>query len=694
MRAFLALFLNILVFFSLSAANQLPFHSVKNINEFVHFADSSIILEDKESKLTFQEVLELDNSEFSPTNSDIPYMDFTKSTFWMKLNLKHDTSDAESYYIQLARPLTNIVNLYIFNEHNELIKAYNAGDDLPFYSRPYQNKKFVFPYKFGPNVKLKLLIQAKSDGEILKLPIKIWDVQAFTQYNANENFYYGLYYGFISFVIILFTFFGIALRQRIYFFFVSYVILFGLFQFSLDGFSYKFLWSNNPYLGNHSILIFAALSMLSLLFYANQFLLFSKAKKWFYRTYQVFCGLVIICFINSLTTGFLYEITFPILNLISFLCTTLFFIGIYLRYRSGNNPGIAIALAFAFLWIGAICFILSNVNIIPSEFLATNALKIASAIEIAFLSISLAARYRRTQTEKIEAEKAANKILKEINELKEEQTEKLEKQVAERTTEIKSKNIALEIKNKEVFNSITYAKRLQDALLPSDELRNANFKESSIFFLPKDIVSGDFYWMETTPEHIYFAVADCTGHGVPGAMVSVVGFNALNRCINELHLKEPAKILDKLTELVEHTFENTVSVVSDGMDICLCRWDYKSELVFAGAFNPLYLIRNNDIEEIKGDKQPIGKFVKRTDFKSHKIHLTKGDSIILFSDGYADQFGGPKGKKLKYTGFKEQLLSGNKLPIDEFNSHLSTFFNEWKGDEEQIDDVCVMTVRF
>ena len=691
-------FLGLICLFSfipnIQANSLIKYASVKNIQKFLHLADSSIILKDKDSELKYLDVLNKNESEFEKSNSNVPFMDFTTSTYWMKLNLIHDTSVTERYYIELARPLTNIVNLYIFDENKQLLEVYKSGDDLPFSFRPIQNRKFIFPYQFKPNSKVTFIIQTKSDGEILKLPIKIWNAQAFSQFSSNENFAFGFYYGFISLVVILFTFFGVALREKIYFFFVSYVVLMGMFQFSLDGFSYKTLWPNNPYLGSHSILMLAALSMMALLSYANQFLEFYKESKIFMGIYKFFFGVVVVCFFTSLMSGSIYELTFPILNGVSFICTTLFFIGIYLRYKSGNKPGVEITLAFAFLWFGAIFFILSNVNIIKSDFLATNSLKIASGIEIMFLSISLAARYRTTQIEKIKAERSTNKILKEINSLKEEQTERLETQVLERTQEIENKTIILQEKNKEIINSITYAKRLQDALLPSKKIQEGCFRESSIFFAPKDIVSGDFYWIDTSKDYVFFAVADCTGHGVPGALVSVVGFNALNRCINEKKLTNTGEILDNLTDLVEHTFANTTNVVSDGMDICLCRWDYKDELTFSGAFNPLYIIRNNELSEIKGNKQPIGKFIKRTEFSTHTLKLEKGDSIILFSDGFADQFGGERGKKLKYSNFKDVLVTANKLPTDEFQSYLSTFLKDWMGSEEQIDDICIMKVQF
>lgn len=667
-------------------------------NSSTHLANKAWILEDKDDTLDIVEILKLNSlqdvsSSFLPL-SEVPYMDFTTSAFWMELRVQNSEDFEKDFILELARPLTNQVDLYILNEQNKILKEFHTGDDFIFEQRAYEYRKFVFPVEFKPHEAYRILVRTKSDGEILKLPMKFWSKEGFTEFVSKENFFLGLYYGFISLVVILFTFFGIALREKIYFFFVSYVFIMGMFQLSLDGFAFEFLWPHSSYFGNHSILIFAAISMLSLLAYANQFLEFYKEKRWFTNLCNFFFGLVTFFLITSFLTGWIYEITYPLLNVVSFIITSFFFVGIYLRYKSGHKPGIEVTLAFAFLWIGAISFILSNVNIIESEFLATNSLKIASAVEIALLSISLASRYRKTQNDKLIAEQESVERLEQINKLKSEQTETLEKEVKLRTQEVVAQNAQLETQNREIIQSINYAQRLQGAILPSKKLMEAVFKDFDIYFRPKDIVSGDFYWMETTKEYTYFAVADCTGHGVPGALVSVVGYNALNRCINELNLTDPGEILDKLTILVEHTFDNADSIVSDGMDICLCRWDNKNELVYSGAFNPLYLFRNNEFEEVKANRQPIGKFIKREPFISHTIQLIDGDQIFLFSDGYLDQFGGERGKKLKSKGFREHLISAAEKTENSFNENLDESFNNWRMKNEQIDDVCILRVGF
>jgi serine phosphatase RsbU (regulator of sigma subunit) len=259
---------------------------------------------------------------------------------------------------------------------------------------------------------------------------------------------------------------------------------------------------------------------------------------------------------------------------------------------------------------------------------------------------------------------------------------------------IESQKKIVDQKNQEITDSITYAKRIQDAILPPSIDLNKSLKEGFVYYKPKDIVAGDFYWLEKVGDIVLYAAADCTGHGVPGAMVSVVCNNALNRAVREYELINPALILDKVRELVIETFEKSNEQVKDGMDIALCSINFKTnKLQFSGANNPIYIIRNGVVLETKGDKQSIGNFSGLTPYTLHEIDIESGDSIYTFTDGYPDQFGGPKGKKLKYKPFKELLLSMSSKSMDEQHTVLSEAFDSWKGEMEQIDDVCVIGVR-
>ncbi len=270
------------------------------------------------------------------------------------------------------------------------------------------------------------------------------------------------------------------------------------------------------------------------------------------------------------------------------------------------------------------------------------------------------------------------------------------------TSKIKAQKLLLEVKSKEVTDSIKYAKRIQSAILPSSKTIKEYLPNSFIFYKPKDIVAGDFYWLESKNDTVLFAVADCTGHGVPGAMVSVICNNGLNRSVREYGLINPSDILNKTREIVISEFEKSDEDVRDGMDIALCSIKYKVEskksqttaiLQYAGANNPLWIVRDHELIDIRPDKQPIGKHFKNSSFTPHSIELKKGDTIYIFSDGYADQFGGPKGKKFMYKPFKNLLLSIQDKDMDDQKEILEQRFNEWKGNLEQVDDVCVIGIR-
>ncbi len=252
----------------------------------------------------------------------------------------------------------------------------------------------------------------------------------------------------------------------------------------------------------------------------------------------------------------------------------------------------------------------------------------------------------------------------------------------------------VEEKQKEIIDSITYAKRLQRAILSTPESITQHIPSNFLLYKPKDIVAGDFYFFETNGEHIFLAAADCTGHGVPGAMVSVVCSNALTRSVKEFGLTDPGKILDKTRELVLDTFKKSGEDVKDGMDISLCSFQKGTKTIkWAGAYNPLWYTSNNTMVEIKADKQPIGLSEHAKPFSTHTIQLETNDMFFLFTDGYADQFGGEKGKKFKYNNFEKLLLENINLPLNEQSNLLDTTFENWRGVLEQIDDVCVIGVR-
>lgn len=265
--------------------------------------------------------------------------------------------------------------------------------------------------------------------------------------------------------------------------------------------------------------------------------------------------------------------------------------------------------------------------------------------------------------------------------------------------EIQLQKFVIEEKNKDIIDSIRYAKRLQETILPPEQLVQHVLGEHFVFYKPKDIVSGDFYWVEKlNDDEFLVAAVDCTGHGVPGAIMSIVAHNLLNQTVKEHGITQPGMMLNMmLSGLMEALrIKQDEGTATDGMDLSLCRINRKTrQLDYAGAFNPLYLVRNGELTEIKADKASIGRhaFENNQTFTNHQITLLPGDNIYMFSDGYADQFGGEKGKKFRRKNFSELLVQSSLLPMAEQGKQLSETFYRWKGEFEQVDDILVIGIR-
>ena len=291
------------------------------------------------------------------------------------------------------------------------------------------------------------------------------------------------------------------------------------------------------------------------------------------------------------------------------------------------------------------------------------------------------------------------------------QNDRLEQQVRERTHELEVANTEIEAQRdfaryqrdqiaqhqKSIMDSIQYAQTIQNSLLPSSHILKTKLPEHFILFKPRDIVSGDYYWFSEQEKHYYVAAADCTGHGVPGAFMSMLGMALMNEIINKYPDIDPDSLLNELRSQIIETLhqKGDPSAAKDGMDMVVCKVDRNnSRMLFAGANNSLYLVRGKELTEYKTDKMPVSIHLVMHPFTSHEINLKPGDSVYLFSDGYADQFGGPRGKKFKYQPFKRLLISISEKEMHEQGLQLDREFEQWKGDADQVDDVVVIGLKF
>ena len=276
-------------------------------------------------------------------------------------------------------------------------------------------------------------------------------------------------------------------------------------------------------------------------------------------------------------------------------------------------------------------------------------------------------------------------------------TRKLLKEKEQALELIAKQKIELELREKEITDSLIYAQRIQEALLPSESYFRKHFESSFIFFRPKDIVSGDFYWIGEKGDKVFVVAADCTGHGVPGALMSMIGLEIIDKTINDDNIEIPSRILAVLDKGLEKTFsreKNIGTIIRDGMDVGLCVIDKKRrKVIFSGAFFPLYLIRNNSLIEIKGDKIIIGMNQEGLTYSDHELDLMENDIFYLFSDGYVDQFGGSERKKFMYRRFRYLLLTIHNFPVNDQKSILEDNIKTWMGGNNQVDDIMVIGFR-
>lgn len=278
-------------------------------------------------------------------------------------------------------------------------------------------------------------------------------------------------------------------------------------------------------------------------------------------------------------------------------------------------------------------------------------------------------------------------------------------------TEIENQKHIVDKRNKDITDSLNYARRIQQAIFKTSVRLEKYFAESFILFIPKDIVSGDFYWVKSKDEQVLFAVADCTGHGVPGAFMSIIGIYGLNNLVSEFNLSNPGEILNEMNSLFKNSIDQSEGAeIFDGMDICLCLYNPATkELNYAGANLPLHILRANSkpqpsshivhnnnhfsLYQVKPNKQPIGYIFEESNYVTHGIQLMEGDILYLFTDGFADQFGGLYRKKFRYQEIRKLLCDIATKPLKEQHSVLEETFRKWKGDNIQVDDMSFMGVK-
>ncbi|MDX2360227.1 MAG: 7TM diverse intracellular signaling domain-containing protein [Crocinitomicaceae bacterium] len=659
---------------------------------------SQFTLYESEEDLTFVEFIDQRlQLEQKKLERSIENLDFTSSHFYIYFRIENQTKETKQLVLETARPITNGVHLKSILEG----KMVESGDGIPFSRKSIRSNKSVLPIELQPGQRELYILELSSDGEIISLPMIFWEKDKFEINERSHQFSIGIFYGIFLFVIIIYTTFYVLLKDRLFFLYTAYVLFSGLLQFALDGYIHEFVLTSGGYTTQHSVIFIAGITVWFALRYATRYLALEGRLR---KIALGFSGIVLITVGLSLIPGKIYEICYPLINGFSLLAV-IFLLLVAIRVRKHNASISRLFLLGLFsLLVGAVIFILGNFSVIDYPALTQNSLKAGTLVEIICLSILMAGKYKSLQDEK---EKAQLQLLSEMeakNILIEETNVRLESEVKERTSEIEQQRKLLKTKNEDFVSSIKYAERIQSALLSNEQKFKSHLPNSFVIFRPKDIVSGDFYWIEhidpaeSWPEGLtVYATADCTGHGVPGAFVSIICNNLLKLGKTHKDVNSPGEALDFVDREINSTLNTQYSdeQIRDGMDVALCAIDRHSmTLNFAGANSKVYISRKGELIEVKGDRKAIGNtHDDKSGFNTSTVPIESGDILYTFSDGIVDQFGGPQHKKFGTKRLKELLLTATSLSLEEQQRAINDAFDQWKQDEEQIDDVLFIGVQ-
>lgn len=551
----------------------------------------------------------------------------------------------------------------------------------------------------GESDTLYLRVLLSDESLLSDLTFTVSTHQSVLQKDRLKRLVFGIFVGIMLIMILYHIPLYVKARETSYLYYILYILAFLIFFINKEGYIYEI----TPRFTSAPVNIF--LLEIFLLF----FLLFGRSYLDTRNTLQSWDTILLLAvwftvggLILSFTilvlqgTGVFVPVFIQLgglaINIVSAIGSLfLAIVPAMILTRENFQPARYFLFANLFLILGI------GVNYALTDYsLGKHSLELGVTLQILTFSIGLGERINLLKKSKEIAQRRIIDQLRENAALKDKVNRELEDKVKERTFEIQAQKEQIEKQNKEIKYSFDYAKKIQSTVLPRNEVFDNLFGEHFIFFKPRDIVSGDFYWISQKDHHIFLTAADCTGHGVPGSLMSMLGITMLHEIVNEKNIIHSDEILNQLRLSIARTLkqEGKIGEQKDGIDMALVIYDTRGrKLEFSGANNPVYIIRNGEMMEYKGNNMPVAYYDNMTDFTRYTIDVKQGDRVYMFTDGFPDQFGGPQGKKFKYRPFKDLLLEVHERPMEEQQRILNLIFDEWKGDLSQIDDVLVIGLR-
>ncbi len=682
------------------------------------------IYKDSSKTLNFEQVQAIPIENFTRSAVDAPSLGFSKANYWVIFGLQNNNEETSEWFLEFNYPLIDHIDLYYLDD-NEQWQKMESGDKMPFSTRLISYRNVILPIRQAPGEKRTYYVRIETESSV-QLPLVLYNSAALQGDIANTELFFGVFYGTLLIMLIYNLVLYFAIKNISYLYYCLYTFIYGIAQASLWGHPVHYFWGDAIWWANAVTPIGICAGITTATLFSIHFL---DTKRFVPKLNKVLWALVIIFAIETLICFFLpYIIAIHIATYSILLTSIILLVAGVIVWIAGNRAAQYFVIAWTVFLFGLAMVALIALGVVPNIPILRNSTLIGTMVQVVLLSFALADRVNTIRRDKEKAQALSLQAAKENERIIREQNEMLEKKVKERTSELQQKQEEIMVQNEELHQqqeeilaqrdfigqkntelneindqmkqSIQYASKIQKALLPTEEVIKKHVQDCFILYIPRDVVSGDFYWFSQIEGKLFFAAVDCTGHGVPGAFMSMIGHTILSEIVNENRIFDPARILEMLHEGIVKALKQHESGNTDGMDVCLCRVEPQSDgqhfdLTFAGAKRQLYIFQNKEISEIKGDRFTVGgtQLVQEVNFENHHLQLTKGDCIYLSTDGFIDtpnpdreKFGSEKFKTRLLTYAKENMFLQKKFMHEELKFH--------KRGAVQRDDITLMGIRF
>ncbi|MCU0436489.1 MAG: SpoIIE family protein phosphatase [Raineya sp.] len=711
--------------FSLESFGQQKIFEIPAEFSYVNISKFLYVFEDSTKKMDLKDILAIDDNRLKNIKTDDPTYGFKKSNFWIKVTLKNTQNSPQNLFLEFDYPLFDRVDIFSQDTQGNWINTQKTiGDKVPFKDRTIFYRNSIFNINLIPQETRTYFLKIDTESSI-QFPTYLYASKELSNHISNTEMLFGMFYGILLIMGIYNLVLYFAIQNRSYLYYFVYIFFYGLAQASLNGHSFQHLWPNSLWWANAVVPIGLTSGSVGAILFMISFL---NTEKYLPRFNKVIWGFVML-FTGFTLLGFFLEYRIAV----KIGTATMVFLGFFelivglVVWRAGNRSAGYFVVSWAFFLIGVSVLAIMSAGLLPNHpFLRVFHL-IGAMFQVVGLSFALADRVNIIRKEKEKAQVEALKATEENARIILEQNEMLENKVEERTRELQQKQEEILVQNEELHQqreeimaqrdfierknnelvelnqhmsqSIQYASQIQKAILPQEEIIKNNLQDFFVIYLPKDVVSGDFYWYSKIDNKQFFAAVDCTGHGVPGAFMSMIGNTLLNKIINENKVYSPSKILDMLNEGVISSLKQKETGNNDGMDVCLCCVEEKSNgqflVTFAGARRPLYIFKDNEIIELRGSRNHIGGSsigITQTPFEDSIYILDKGDVVYLSTDGFVDN-PNPNREKFGVDKFKTLLLLYGKETMNKQKSFLMDELKTFQKTASQRDDILVLGVK-